>query len=437
MNLGPLRQHGGIRLTDGRSKPLPFANAAVPTVCTVPLKQHHGEPASPLVKRGDTVREGMLIGRSGDTRIHAPIPGVVRDITDLVDPDGTPCKAIVIELNGEFDRLGKQEVVHNWRGRTASQLREALLDRGVVGMGDQGYPTHLKLDVASKRQVEVLVINALESDPNLQADQQLVRLYPEKIIEGAQMLERIVSPGRVVFAFESRNRESAAILREVVAKRELPWSVKVLPHRYPLGDEKIALQRLTGREIPPGGSSLDIGALVINVSSAHEVYEAIALRKPVIERIITVAGGAIKTPKNLKVRLGMQIQELIQECGGLTEMPDRIVLNGVMRGYTITDVTMPVTKTTRAILALTRGEVGQAPQLPCIQCGRCIRSCPVGLNPARLHKLINHGELSRAVDEGLMSCRECGICAHVCPSRIPLVERFREAKEAARKRGLA
>lgn len=437
MNLGPFRQHGGIRLTDGPTAILPFANAAVPTVCTVPLKQHVGVPATPLVKRGDTVREGMLIGRAPETRIHAPIPGVVRDIIDVTDEEGVPCKAIVIELNGEFDRLGKQEAVHNWRGHTAGQLRDALLDRGVVGMGGNGYPSHLKLQAAAAENVEVLAINALESDPDLQADQQLVRLYPEKIIEGAQILERIASPGRVVFVFESRNRESARILARVVAERELPWSVKVFPHRYPLGDEKILLQRLTGREIPPGGEALDVGALVVNVSTAHEVYEAIALRKPVIERIITVAGGAVRKPSNLKVRLGMQIQELIEECGGLTEIPDRIVLNGVMRGYTITDVTLPVTKTTRAILALTRREVAGAAELPCIQCGRCVRSCPVGLNPARLYKLIDHGELNRAVEEGLMSCRECGICAHLCPSRIPLVERFKEAKHSARERGLA
>ncbi|MFP4409102.1 MAG: electron transport complex subunit RsxC [Spirochaetaceae bacterium] len=436
MNLGPLLQHGGIRLTEGRTSPLPFRNAAVPTICTVPLKQHVGLPATPLVKRGDTVREGMLIGRSDETRIHAPIPGIVRDLRDIVGYDGTVSKAVVIELNGEFDRLGKKEGEHQWRNHSSEQLQKALMDRGVVGMGGEGYPSHLKYAAARTEEIDLLVINALESDPYMQADLQLIRSYPETIIEGAEILERIVAPRRVLFAFESRNHEGARILRRAIAQRDLSWKVKVLPHLYPRGDEKILLQRLTGREVPSGGTSLDVNAVVANASTAHEVYEAVVLRKPVIERVVTVAGGAIRHPANLKVRLGMPIQELIAECGGFTEMPDRIVINGVMRGHTIEEVSLPVTKTTKAILALTEEEVGSSEELPCIQCGRCIRSCPVGLNPMRLYKLIEHGETEKAVEEGLMECRECGVCAHVCPSRIPLVERFREAKRIAEERGV-
>jgi Na+-translocating ferredoxin:NAD+ oxidoreductase subunit C len=436
MNLGPLRQHGGIRLTEGRSVPLPFRNAAVPTICTVPLKQHVGSEASPLVKRGDAVREGMLIGRSDATRIHAPIPGIVRELRDVRGYDGTVCKAVVIELNGEFDRLGKKEGEHQWRNQSPEQLQEALLDRGVVGMGSEGYPSHLKYAAAMTEEIDLLVINGTESDLYMQADLQLVRTYPEKLLEGAEILERIISPRRILFAVESRNRDGARILRKAMAERGLSWKVKVLPHLYPRGDEKILLQRLGGREVPSGGTSLDVGAVVANVSTVHAAYEAIVLRKPVIERIVTVGGGAIRRPANLKVRLGMQVQELIAECGGLTELPDRIVIDGVMRGHTIEDVSLPVTKTTRAILALTEEEVGSSEQLPCIQCGRCVRSCPVGLNPMRLYKLIEHGELEKAVEEGLMDCRECGICAHLCPSRIPLVERFREAKRDAGRRGL-
>lgn len=436
MNLGPLKQHGGIRLTEGRTTPLPFRNAAVPTICTVPLKQHVGSAATALVKRGDTVREGMLIGRSDETRIHAPIPGIVRDLRDVMGYDGSVSKAVVIELNGEFDRLGKKEGEHQWRNHSPEQLQKALMDRGVVGMGSEGYPSHLKYAAAMAEEIELLVINGVESDHYMQADLQLVRSYSEKLIEGAEILERIVAPKRMLFALEARNRDGARTLRRAIAARGLDWKVKVLPHLYPRGDEKILLQRLTGREIPSGGTSLDVGAVVVNVSTSYEAYEAIVLRKPVIERVVTVAGGAIRRPANLKVRLGMPLEELIAECGGLSELPDRMVINGVMRGHTIQDVSLPVTKTTRAILALTKDEVGSSAELPCIQCGRCIRSCPVGLNPTRLYKLVEHDELEKAVEEGLMDCRECGVCAHVCPSRIPLVERFREAKRSAGERGL-
>ena len=436
MNAGPLNHRGGIRLTAGRNRLFPFWNGAVPTICTVPLRQHVGAAASPLVKKGDMVREGMLIGRSSESRIHAPIPGIVREITDIVGYDGASSKAVVIELNGEFDRLGKQEQEHPWRNQPPEQLRKQIMDRGVVGMGDEGYPAHLKYEAASREEIELLVLNGMESDAYMQADQEMVRRYPARMVEGAEILERVLEPTRVVWAFESRNREGAKLLRRVIQERGLNWKVKILPHRYPQGDEKLLLQRLTGREVPSGGSSLDIGSVVVNVSTAHEVYEAVVLRKPVIERVVTVAGGAVRNPSNLKVRLGMQIQELIEECGGLTEMPNRIVINGAMRGYTVTDVSLPVIKTTRAILALTEDEVASGRELPCIQCGRCVRSCPVGLNPTRLYKLIERGELQLALDEGLMDCRECGICAHVCPSRIPLVERFREAKRLARERGL-
>ena len=436
MNLGPLRQHGGISLTAGRTTPLPFWNAAIPTICTVPLKQHVGAPATPLVKPGDTVREGMLIGRSEHTRIHAPIPGVVRELREVRGYDGTSGDAVVIELNGEFDRLGKQESVHQWRNMSPEQLRGTLKDRGVVGMGDHGYPLHLKYEAASREEIDLLVINGMESDLFLQADQQLVRSYTEQLVEGAQILERILEPARLVWVFHDGNRENARRVRRLLREAGVKWRVSVLPQRYPFGDEKLLIQRLTGKEIPSRGTSLDVGTVVANVSSVMEAYQAVVLRKPIIERIVTVAGGAIRKPANLKVRLGMQVQELIEECGGLKEMPDRIVINGVMRGYTIQDVTLPITKTTRAVIALTKEEVGEAVEAPCIQCGRCVRSCPVGLNPMRLYKLIERDEIAQAVEEGLMDCRECGICAHVCPSRIPLVERFQEAKQAARERGL-
>ena len=200
--------------------------------------------------------------------------------------------------------------------------------------------------------------------------------------------------------------------------------------KYPQGDERQLVRAVTGREIPSGGTAIDVGAVTVDVATASAVHDAVVYHQPLIERIVTVAGGAIARRANIKVRVGTPVSELIAECGGFSTTPAKVVLGGPMTGHTVADLATPVTKGTRAILALTRREVHPAPQTPCIHCGRCVEACPMGLNPMRLSKLIEYGELARAVEEGLFDCTECGACGYICPSRIPLVDGMRDGKAA-------
>jgi electron transport complex protein RnfC len=219
-----------------------------------------------------------------------------------------------------------------------------------------------------------------------------------------------------------------------VADLGVDISVAPLRIKYPQGDEKQLIKAICGREVPSGGLPLDIGCVAANAGTVHAIYEAVVTGRPLIDRIVTVSGGAIRNPANLKVRIGTPIGELINECGGFRTLPVKIVSGGPMMGQTLFDLDTPVTKGTSGILALTEREVNAAPRTACIQCGRCVDACPIGLEPTRLFKSVDHFDYEVAVRDGLMDCRECGSCGYVCPARIPLVQAMRIGKLMARKK---
>jgi len=414
-------------------------NAAIPSHCIVPLLQHAGAPAEATVKRGDRVREGMLIGRAAGSvsaHVHSPIPGVVTELRDLFLPSGVKTTAVVIRLEGEFDRLGKAPQRHEWAKLSRRELLGLIQEHGVVGMGGSSVPTHLKYQLPKGRECTHLILNGCESEPYLSGEHRLMVEHPEEIVEGLQIAAAILRPAHVVVGIEANKPDAIAAVQRVVKEGGLDVRVYPLKVKYPQGDEKQLVRAVMGEEIPSGGSPIDVGAVVSNVSTVMALFEAVCLWKPVIERVVTVSGDAVANPSNLKVRIGTTIGELIQECGGLVKEPERIVCGGPMMGATVTDLSTPVTKDTSAVLALTAAEVHAGEETPCIQCGRCVRSCPMGLEPTLLYKLIDHREYAAAVENGLADCVECGCCSYSCPARIPLVEGMRSGKQVARTEGL-
>ncbi len=428
---GGVHPPGRKFLTDKKE----IKNAVIPNISIVPFSQHLGSPSECLVQVGDKVTEGMLIGKSTgfiSSNIHSPVPGTVKEIKNIYLPNGMLSSAVSIELEGEFERLGKEQKSREWHELSKEALIGIIAENGIVGLGGATFPVNVKLSIPKGKKAEYLVINGVECEPYLTADHRLMVERADKIIEGIKILKKVVEPEKIAIGIEINKPDVIESMKKAAEKADFSLNIVPLKVKYPQGDEKQLLKAITGREVPSGALPLEIGCVVSNVGTVHAVYEAVVFAKPLIERVLTVTGGAVKNPQNLKVRIGTPISSLIEECGGFTEVPEKIVIGGPMMGFTIYDLNTPVTKGTSGILALTSKEIHNAARTPCISCGRCIESCPMGLNPTTLFKLIDHGEYDEASDIGLMDCKECGSCGFVCPARIPLIQGMRLGKRMLR-----
>jgi electron transport complex protein RnfC len=423
---------GGVRPPDDSliSRTLPLANAAVPSRAVVLLRQHAGPAAECVVRPGDSVREGSLLGRAAgplSANVHSPIPGIVQEVRDTADPyGGVPCRAVVVDFGGEFDRSGKARRRHAWENLSRSDLLARIQAAGVVGLGGGLVPTHVKLARPPEAVVPLLVANGVDSDPSLSADSLLLREKTAEIAEALRICRSILNPARVVLALGEASREYAPAWGQVFRTHGLACELVLLPSRYPQGHEQLVLAALNGA--PPSAAS---SSVVLNVATLHAIWEAVVLGSPLIERVLTVTGTPVVRPRNLKVRIGTRIGDLFEECGGLRETPRKIVVGGPMRGVAVDSLDTPVTKATSGVVAFGAADARTRIEWPCIRCGACIEACPWDLVPSRLHKLVLQGNLAAAREEGLERCTECGCCAFACPSHIPLVALLRTGRKRA------
>ncbi len=403
-----------------------ISNAPLPARARIPLLQHSGAPAVCLVKPGDSVKEGMLIGRADGTRsanVHSSIPGVVSEVGPLTLPTGERCLSVTIDLGGSFETSGKPRARREWDRLSRRELLERIRAAGVVGLGGEAVPTHLKLAETPGQASSLLVANGLECEPAISADEALMREKPAEIVEGLHICQVLLSPLRTVLALGEQSRELAAEFERLVHQAGMKAEVVVLPSHYPQGHEQLVASAIAGK--PPGQ---DPSAAVINVATLHAVYEAVVLDKPLVERVVTVTGFPLSRPQNLKVRVGTRVGDLLEECGGSPAFTGGVVMGGPMRGVSIDSLDLPVTKGTFGIVAFGPLEVRRSGELPCIRCGACIEACPWDLVPTRLFKLVRIGETALAEREGLSRCTECGCCSYSCPSRIPLSKILGEGK---------
>ena len=400
--------------------------AITPAVVVIPLLQHIGAPCHPLVQVGDTVRMGQKIGDGEGlcVPVHASVSGKVIAIEPRPHPTAGTAPAVVIE--NDFRDTPVELHLPSSADETLSAIREA----GIVGMGGAAFPGNVKA-LSAMGKVDTLIANACECEPYITADDSLLRIYPEYVLQGMEILAEILKPERVVLAVEDNKSTAIETIRSHLNKYP-SIELCILPTRYPQGAEKQLIQAVTGRQVSSGQLPVSVGCAVFNVSTFAAIYRAVRMGLPITRRIVTVSGEAIAQPQNFIVRIGTSFHDLLKEAGGLNNRTERVICGGPMMGFAQSDLEVPVVKATNSILCLLKDQNGAAENPVCLRCGKCVGVCPMRLQPLYLYRFAEAERLEDLKRLHLLDCMECGSCSFTCPGKLPLVEAFRKGKRLLR-----
>lgn len=413
------------------STQLPISHVPLPPKLYVPLRQHAGSEAIAIVKAGDKVLKGQLIGRAGSglsAPVHAPTSGTVEDVRSVVaaHPSGHECTSIIIDVDDNDTAIASNSECDPF-SLSKEELAQRISDAGIVGMGGAAFPAAVKLNSASSRNIDTLILNGGECEPYLTADDLLMRERAQEIVLGSRLIQYIIGAKKIVVAIEDNKVDAISAMQAATSQYDF-INVKVVPTRYPMGSAKQMIQAVTGKEVPAGGRSSDVGVLMHNVATAYAIHISLDKGMPLISRIVTVSGGAIATPQNVEALVGTPIQHLIEHCGGTKSEVTRLILGGPMMGQVMPSDQVPLIKGAAGVLALENKEIAQPAASPCIRCGRCVSACPMGLVPLEMAHHTKAKDFDGASEFGLADCILCGSCSYVCPSHIPLVQYFQYAR---------
>ena len=415
---------------------MPAVKMTPPKEVLLPMSQHIGAPATPIVKVGDEVKVGQLIAEpSGyvSSPIYSSVSGKVTKIDTYLRPDGRTVPAIKIESDGLMT-LAEDITppdVHDFDSFVA-----AVRSSGLVGLGGAGFPTSVKLDAVKKGEISAVVINGAECEPYLTSDTRTMLDSSELIYDGITLLEKYV-PSVEKFIFGIENNKPACIEEMArIFQDNAKVSVKPLPSLYPQGAEKVLIYNTTGRTVPEGKLPADVGVLVINVTSLAVLAKYIKTGMPLVEKCVTLDGSAVKEPKNVLAPIGTSIRELAEFAGGLTDDVGKVLFGGPMMGVAAASLDEPISKTTNGITVLNIADSVGRDATACIHCGRCVETCPMSLNPTAFSKALNientEDRMARLEEYSVNLCMECGCCSYVCPASRPLVQNNRLGKTALR-----
>ena len=430
---------GGVHPSESKSlsEHLAVETLPIPEEVDILLQQHFGAPCKPLVDKKAKVSEGDLIGEVAGglgASIHASVTGTVKGIGASTNPVSITSASVTIQT--DRDAPPRNYTIEDWRSLPPEELRKKVKAAGIVGIGGAGFPTHVKLSPPPEAKVDVLIINGVECEPYLTTDHRLMLEHPEDIIEGAKIILAMLGIKECRIGIEANKMDAVEALRKAAADKAsdgLKVFVDALKVKYPQGSEKQLIESITKRRVPGFGLPFDVGVIVQNVGTTKAIYEAVALNKPLYEKVITLTGKGISRPANLKVRIGTRLSDIVSYLGGTTADLARIVMGGPMMGFPVSTLDVPVTKTTSGVLFLTEEEIDSRAHSQCIRCGWCLDACPMGLQPNEIGVYVEAGRAQDTAKFGLFECFECGCCAFVCPAKRPLVQFIRLAKLKAKR----
>lgn len=402
----------------------------LPPMLYLALQQHVGQPAEPVIQVGDKVLKGQLLAVSQGSisaPIHAPSSGVIVDIMDYpaAHPSALPTPTLLLEPDGEDRWIDTQET--DPFSLSPEEIGIRVGAAGVVGLGGAAFPSAVKLNLGRRSQIQTLLINGGECEPYLTCDDRLMRERAAEIVDGILIMLHGLNCRQAIVGIEDNKPQAYAAMSLAASTTDGKVSIAQVPSLYPMGWDKQLIRYLTGKEVPAGGRATDVGVLMHNVGTAYAIREAIRFGRPLISRIITVAGGAVGAPRNVEAPIGTPFARLLEHCGHRPADTARYLMGGPMMGEALPHPNLPLVKGACGILALSREEVSATESKSCIRCSQCVNVCPVGLLPLEMMSRIRAGQLESALGYGLKDCISCGSCSYVCPSEIPLVHYFKYA----------
>lgn len=416
---------------------IPISDPGLPETVYIPIKQHIGAPAKILVGKGDKVKVGTLLAAADgvvSAPVHSSVSGEVIKVEDILGEFGYYEPMVTIRVEGDeweksIDRSPEiiREIPEN-----AEEIVAKIRTAGIVGMGGAGYPTPIKTTVPEGKKVDCLILNGIECEPFLSADDRLMQEKGEQIIIGAKILNKLLGIQKAIIAIDENKPQAIEIMTRLT-KTYVGVNVRVCESKYPQGGEKQLIAAITGREVPSGKLPVDVGCIVQNVGTVFAVYQAVMKNKPLFERVVTVSGDAIEKSANFMTRIGTPASFLIKQCGEVLPALGQIIFGGPMMGTAAVNPDAPITKLTSGILLLSEVLSDKRPESVCIRCGKCLDVCPMGLQPNAIARAVRNNNLEELRQLHVMDCIECGSCAYTCPGRLPLLDCCKLAKLELRK----
>ena len=405
---------------------------AAPKQVIIPLSQHIGAPAQAVVKKGDLVKVGTLLAKAGgfvSANIHSSVSGKVNKIDNALDASGYKRPAVFIDVEGDEweESIDRSETLVKECTLSSKEIIDKIAAAGIVGMGGATFPTQVKLLPPPGNKADILIINAVESEPYLTADHSLMMEKGEEILVGVSILMKAANVNKAVIGIENNKPDAIAHMTKLAASYQ---GIEVMPLKvkYPQGGEKQLIDAVTSRQVKSGALPISVGAIVQNVGTVFAVYQAVQKNKPLFERVVTVTGKAVANPSNFLVRIGTPINVLIEAAGGIPENTGKIIGGGPMMGKALISPEVPVGKGSSGVLLLTKEESVRKPMHDCIRCAKCVNVCPMGLNPAFLMRSTVYKNWEMAEADHIQDCIECGSCSFTCPANRPLLDQIRVGK---------